>query len=394
MQIVSLREHGKISLLLLVCLALGTRLARPAAGDIDVQLVADNIPFLVDIENAGDGSGRLFLVQQRGQIVIYDGSQVLRTPFLDLNNRVLCCGERGLLGLAFHPNYANNGYFFVNYIDQSGNTVIERYQASANPSLADPNSGRTLLTQQQPYSNHKGGQLRFGPDGFLYIALGDGGSGGDPLNNGQSLDTLLGKLLRIDVDRGNTYAIPPGNPFANTVGARGEIWDYGFRNPWRFSFDRGTGDLFIGDVGEALREEIDFESAGNGGKNYGWRLMEGSHCYEPPVNCNSGSLVLPILEYSHTFGCAVIGGFRYRGKLLAAHIGTYFYSDWCSGRIWGATNTDGTWTATQLLDSSLSVTTFGEDEDGELYVSNYGSNGGLYRLVPAAKKRGGQLTSQ
>jgi len=373
----------RLFLIFLVGLA-GFGFPHPAAAAIDVQLVAGGIDFLVGIEHAGDQNGRLFLVQQSGKILIYDGSQVLATPFLDLTNLVLFSGEQGLLGLAFHPNYSSNGFFYLDYVNQSGNTVIARYHASPGSNVADPNSGQILLTQQQPFSNHKGGQLRFGPDGFLYIALGDGGSGGDPFNNGQSLDTLLGKLLRIDVDSGSPYAIPPSNPFVNTPGARGEIWAYGLRNPWRFSFDRQTGDLFIADVGQNLWEEIDFEPANSGGKNYGWRRMEGFHCYDPSSGCQSLSLTLPILEYSHSVGCSITGGFRYRGSLLADHVGTYFFSDYCSGRIWGATlNADGSWKATQLLESGLNVTTFGEDPNGEIYLSHYAMNGALYRLVPA-----------
>ena len=347
--------------------------------------MAGGIPFLVGIEHAGDGSGRLFLVSQPGRILIYDGTQVLPTPFLDLSSLVLCCGEQGLLGLAFHPSYTNNGFLYVNYINRSGNTVIARYHASADPNVADPGSGTILLTQQQPFANHNGGQLRFGPDRFLYIALGDGGSGGDPLNSGQSLSTLLGKLLRIDVDSGSPYAIPASNPFVNTAGALGEIWAPGLRNPWRFSFDRQTGDLFIGDVGQNLWEEIDFQAGGGGGNNYGWRRMEGLHCFDPSTGCNPGSLTLPILEYPHSLGCSVIGGFRYRGALLPGHAGTYFFADLCSGRIWGATpNAGGAWSATQLLDTNLTITTFGEDAGGEIYLSHYASNGELYRLVSPA----------
>jgi glucose/arabinose dehydrogenase len=357
-----------------------------AHAAVDVQLVASGLPYIVGIEHAGDASGRLFLVSQSGQIVIYDGTQVLPTPFLDLSSLVLFDGEQGLLGLAFHPSYTSNGLFFLNYINTSGQTVIARYRVSANPNVADPSSQTILLTENQPFANHNGGQLRFGPDGFLYIALGDGGSGGDPLNDGQRLDTILGKLLRIDVNSGSPYAIPPSNPFVSTPGARGEIWAYGLRNPWRFSFDRQTGDLFIADVGQNLWEEVDYQlGASHGGENYGWRLMEGRHCYNPSSECNNGSLTLPIVEYSHTLGCSVTGGFRYRGSLLTDLAGAYFFADYCSGRIWSAKqNPDGTWSATMQLRSSLTITTFGEDPNGELYVSDHGTNGHLYRLVPAS----------
>ncbi|HEV8717484.1 MAG TPA: PQQ-dependent sugar dehydrogenase, partial [Candidatus Binatia bacterium] len=296
-----------------------------------------------------------------------------------------CCGERGLLGLAFHPRYRSNGLFYVNYTNTQGNTVIACYQVSKNPNVADPQSARVLLTIRQPFSNHNGGQLQFGPDGYLYIGTGDGGSGGDPQNNGQSLRTLLGKILRIDVNRGFRYAIPRDNPFVREPEARREIWAFGFRNPWRFSFDRLTGDMFIGDVGQAQWEEIDFQRASSkGGENYGWRLMEGKHCFNPSTNCNPGRLTLPILEYSHSLGCAVTGGYRYRGTQLPQLFGSYLYGDLCTGLIWKATKANnGQWITTVLLDSPYVITTFGEDEDGELYLAHYAQNatGAIYRFV-------------
>jgi glucose/arabinose dehydrogenase len=356
--------------------------AIPAYAGIQLSLVAAGIPNLVDIEHAGDS--RLFLVDQAGRILVFDGTIVQTTPFLDISDLVLFSGEQGLLGLAFHPSYQSNGYFYLNYVNNAGETVIARYRVSANPNVADPGSASILLTQAQPFSNHKGGQLRFGPDGFLYIALGDGGSGGDPQNNGQRLDTLLGKLLRIDVDAATPYAIPAGNPFDGTAGARPEIWAYGLRNPWRFSFDRLTGDIFIADVGQGSWEEIDFEPAAGAGRNYGWRRMEGTHCFTPSSNCTDGSLVLPILEYPHSLGCSVTGGFRYRGTAVAGHHGTYFFADYCTGRIWGATaNPDGSWSATELLDTAHSIATFGEDASGNLYLSHYDDLGQLYRIVPS-----------
>jgi glucose/arabinose dehydrogenase len=358
-----------------VALALASR-----AAALDVQIVASGIPYLVDIQHAGDS--RLFLVSQAGRIHVWDGAQVLPTAFLDLSAIVRFNGEQGLLGLAFHPQYVKNGFFYVNYVNTGGSTVIARYSVSGNPNVADPQSGSPVLTQAQPFTNHKGGQLRFGSDGYLYVALGDGGSSGDPQNNGQRLNTLLGKMLRLDVDGGSPYVIPATNPFVNTIGARGEIWSYGLRNPWRFSFDRATREMFIADVGQGAWEEINVEPAGTGGRNYGWRLMEGTHCFTPATNCNNGSLTLPILEYSHSFGCSVTGGFRYRGSAMAAYAGAYIYGDFCSGRIWTAfRNSDGTWTAIERRDTSLSITTFGEDAAGELYVSNYGASGQLYRLT-------------
>jgi glucose/arabinose dehydrogenase len=386
-----------------VCiLAFGS--GRPAAAAIELQLVASNVPYIVGIEDARDDSGRLFLVSQTGRILIHDGTHVLPDAFLDISSLVRFDGEQGLLGLAFHPSYPANGLFYVHYTDRSGSTVVARYQVSSNPNVADPRSAATLLTQRQPFTNHKGGRLAFGPDGLLYIGLGDGGSGGDPMNNGQRLDTILGKLLRIEVNSGSPYGIPASNPFVGVSGARAEIWAYGLRNPWRFAFDRDTGDLIIADVGQGAWEEIDFQpAAATGGQNYGWGLMEGRHCFNPTTNCNPGSLTFPILEYSHLLGCSVTGGFRYRGALLADHIGTYFFADYCTGRIWGATqDAQGEWTATQLLVTNVTVTTFGESSNGEIVLSHYGANGQLYRLMPGASTpvltvaksgAGGRITS-
>jgi glucose/arabinose dehydrogenase len=378
----------------LLLLVAAMALARPVDAAIDLQLVASNVPYVVGIERAAGGApGRLFLVSQDGVIRIFDGSQVLATAFLDISGLVTFDGEQGLLGLAFDPNYASNGFFYVNYIDrarpqlQSGDTVIARYHVSADPNVADPNSATVVLTQTQPYQNHNGGQLRFGPDGFLYIALGDGGSGGDPENRAQNLSTLLGKLLRIDVTSASPYAVPAGNPFVGTVGARPEIRAYGLRNPWRVSFDRMTGDLWVADVGQNLWEEVNLQPAGNGGANYGWRLMEATHCYNPQTHCNPGTLTLPVMEYSHSLGCSVTGGFRYRGSALPAYVGTYFFSDYCSGRIWGAAFSGGAWRATQLLAPGLNVATFGEDAAGELYVGSYAQLGALYRIVSSAASR-------
>jgi glucose/arabinose dehydrogenase len=292
-----------------------------------------------------------------------------------------------LLGVAFHPDYAANGYFYVNYTRQGdGATVIARYQRSvANPDLADLASAQILLTIAQPYSNHNGGQLRFGPDGYLYIGTGDGGSANDPQNRAQDLGTLLGKMLRIDVNTGAPYAVPAGNPFVNdgNPGTLGEIWAYGLRNPWRFSFDRSTGDLFIGDVGQDAWEEIDFQAAGTGaGANYGWRVMEGAHCtgLGGGPACFDPSLTPPILEYGHDVGCSVTGGYRYRGAASPALAGYYLYADYCSGRMWGATwSGAGPWTTVQLLQTGFSVSTFGEDEAGEIYVAAH-NTGVMYRI--------------
>lgn len=342
----------------------------------------------VSITHAGDDSGRLFLTLQGGQIAIYDSAQLLSTPFLDITPLVSCCGERGLLSVAFHPHYRTNGFFYINYTNTAGDTVIARYTVSDNPDVADPLSGRVLLTIPQPFSNHNGGQLQFGPDGYLYIGMGDGGGAGDPQNNAQNLGSLLGKLLRLDVDSQFPYATPPTNPFVGTAGARPEVWALGLRNPWRFSFDRLTGDLFVGDVGQGSWEEVDFASASSGGgQNYGWRRMEGTHCFNPATACNNGALTLPILEYNHgendSVGCAIVGGYRYRGTGIPQLSGMYVYSDFCSGRIWGAIpDSAGNWTATELLDTGTPITTFGEDQTGELYYADY--TGTLSRVVNAA----------
>ncbi|MDR4507535.1 MAG: PQQ-dependent sugar dehydrogenase [Candidatus Brocadiaceae bacterium] len=357
------------------------------AGQIGIEPVATNLALPVSITHAGDGSGRLFISLQNGTVVIFDGDQVLTVPFLDIRQRVSCCGEQGLLSVAFHPNYITNGYFFVNYTNKEGDTVIERYRVSDNPNSADQDSAELILTIPQPFSNHNGGQLKFGPDGYLYIGMGDGGSGGDPENNAQNLGTLLGKMLRIDVDNAAPFAIPPNNPFVNNPKARDEIWAFGLRNPWRFSFDRITGDLFISDVGQNRWEEANFQMANSsGGENYGWRLMEGNHCFNPQTDCNNdGSLVIPIVEYDHSLGCSITGGYRYRGKKIQKLDGIYVYGDFCSGRIWGAKE-DGNkkWKTSELLDTDFSISTFGEDEEGELYFAHYSkANGTIYRICPA-----------
>ncbi|MEW5958791.1 MAG: PQQ-dependent sugar dehydrogenase [Chloroflexota bacterium] len=359
----------------------------------DVQITLDplaggfNAP--VQVTHAGDGSGRLFVVEQSGRIRIIDSNgTVLSTPFLNLSSLVSCCGgEQGLLGLAFHPNYETNGYFYVNYTRSSdGDTVIARYQVSANPQVADPGSAFTLLTIDQPYDNHNGGQLLFGPnDGYLYIGMGDGGSGGDPQNRAQNIDSLLGKMLRIDVNGGPPYSIPATNPYANSAGAD-EIWALGLRNPWRFSFDRANGDLYIGDVGQGEWEEVSFQAAGTpGGVNFGWRCREGAHNYNFSGNCGSLTLTDPIAEYNHNEGGnAVTGGFVYRGPLFANMAGRYFFADYGFGKIWSIYQTGPTgWSNKELeLDTTFAISAFGEDEAGELYVVGY-SNGIIYHLTDA-----------
>jgi len=367
---------NKVLWLGLLCLVVSVASAGPALAALQFQAIATGLTNPIGITHAGDNSGRLFITLQGGQIVIFDGAQVLATPFLDIQSLIGSgVGEQGLLGLAFHPNYETNGFFYVNYTNHKGNTVVARYHVSAAPNIANPASRRIILRQTQPFANHNGGQLQFGPDGFLYIGLGDGGSGGDPGNRAQRLSTLLGKILRIDVDGRRPYTIPPSNPFVGTPRARPEIWAYGLRNPWRFSFDRRTGNLFIGDVGQNLFEEIDFQRASSrGGENYGWRRMEGRHCFEPLVGCNDGTLKLPIVVYSHNLGCAVIGGYVYRGSAIPQLRGRYLFGDFCSGLIWGARFVRGRgWTRSMLQDTNALIAAFGEDQNGELYFTDLGT---------------------
>jgi glucose/arabinose dehydrogenase len=340
------------------------------------------------VANAGDGSGRLFVVEQGGRIFVVEDGQRLETPFLDLTQLVSRDAnqsgytERGLLGLAFHPDYENNGQFFVNYTDLNGDTVIARYNVSADdPNVADPDSAVTLLTHDQPFANHNGGQLAFGPDGYLYIGLGDGGSGGDPQNNAQNLSNLLGKILRIDVDT-EPYTIPADNPFVDSADAAPEIWVYGLRNPWRFSFDSETGDLYVGDVGQNMWEEVNYLPSGTpGGENLGWRIYEGLHPYsgeEAPAD-----LVMPVAEYDHSKGVSITSGYVYRGQSIPDLQGVFLYGDFGYGTIWYLYQDDsGTWqNGVYKNNTGLTISSFGVDEAGELYVVNYG--GSLLRFEPA-----------
>lgn len=336
----------------------------------------------VGIIQADDGSNRLFVVEQAGRSIVFENSEntAASNVFLDISDRVLYGGEQGLLGLAFHPNYIETGYFYVNYVaDNPRRTIIARYSVMSNdPDQADPNSEVALLEINQPFSNHNGGQLTFGGDGYLCIGLGDGGSGGDPLGHAQNRASLLGKILRIDVDSpsaGRNYGIPADNPFAgNTLGYREEIYAYGFRNPWRFSFDQATGKLWVGDVGQSQREEIDLVAKG---KNYGWNIMEGNLCFSPSTGCNQTGLELPVWEYGHDEGNAIIGGYTYRGSTLTSLDGAYIYGDYGSGKIW-ALQGDGTFVNTLLVDTTLSITSFGLDENSELYFTAF--DGKIYKL--------------
>jgi glucose/arabinose dehydrogenase len=339
----------------------------------------------VDIVNAHDGSGRVFLVQQTGQIRVVKNGALLATPFLDLSGVTTANGEQGLLGLVFHPQFSTNRQFFVNYTRTSdGATVVARYTVpTAGSDTADPASAQVLLVIAQPYTNHNGGSVRFGPDGYLYVGMGDGGSANDPQGRAQDKTTLLGKILRIDVDHGSPYAIPPGNPYANGVGGLPEIFAIGLRNPWRFSFDRNTGDFWIGDVGQDAVEEIDLLPAGTGaGANLGWRVMEGNQCtgLSGPVACNDPSLTMPVITYTHSFGCSVTGGYLYRGAQVPSLAGKYVYGDFCSGVLWAASKVGSTWTPAQVGGTTFQITAFGEDEGGELYFTDY-ANGDIYKFA-------------
>ena len=338
----------------------------------------------VGVTNARDGSGNLYVVEQGGRILLVKNGALQATPFLDISDRVLSIGEQGLLGLAFPPGYATKRYFYVYYTRPVDNNVVSRFRLTVNPDAADPDSEEMLIATPQPFSNHNGGQIAFGPDGFLYISKGDGGSGGDPFNNAQNPASLLGKLLRIDVesaaDPGLLYAVPPTNPFAQTAGFRGEIWALGLRNPWRFSFDRQTGDLYIGDVGQGSFEEVDFQPAESpGGENYGWRIMEGAHCFGDPA-CSQAGLVLPVAEYDHGQGCSITGGFVYRGTAYPRMQGIYLYADFCTGNFWGLKRDGAAWQNALLLSESRNVSSFGEDEEGNLFVADR-SNGLVLEIV-------------
>jgi glucose/arabinose dehydrogenase len=348
------------------------------------------------------GDARIFIGVKGGRIRILKNGALLTTPFLDIGTQVSSSSEQGLLGVAFHPDYASNGYFYVNYTDNGGDTVVSRFSVSADPDLADPGSESVILTQAQPFDNHNGGDLHFGPDGYLYVFFGDGGSANDPSCNAQDLGTWLGKILRIDVDAGAPYGIPPDNPFVGVPGALPEIYHLGLRNPWRNSFDRLTGDLYIGDVGQDLREEISFAPAGVGGLNFGWKVMEGTRCAGmggcPPLPpCNDPAYELPITELLHANGSfAITGGYVYRGCAIPSEQGRYFFSDFADARIRSLEYDPLTGTISNLQDrtaelapgSGLSIVTiasFGEDGFGELLIVDHSAmnNGEVYKMVPA-----------
>lgn len=384
---------------LTVMVAAGSLLATaPAAVALQTERVASGLNRPVFV-TAPPGDDRLFIVEQRGVIRILHQGGVLPAPFLDIDALIpdpSNFDERGLLGLAFDPAFAENGRFYVNYISNGIDTVIARYLVSqGDPNVADPLSAEILLTIDQPFNNHNGGTIAFSPvDGYLYIGMGDGGSGGDPQQRAQNPQELLGKYLRIDVSGASGYTVPADNPFVGNPAYRPEIWAAGVRNPYRWSFDRLTGDMWIADVGQDNWEEIDFEPAGGGGGfNYGWDIMEGLHCFEPPSGCDQTGLVLPIHEYSHGAGCSITGGYAYRGAAIPALAGTYFFADYCTNKIWslrydGSTVTEFTDRTAELAPGGGlaigSISGFGEDGAGELYIVDRGTTttGEVYKILP------------
>lgn len=359
-----------------------------AIPDVSLDPLPDRFASPVHLWNAGDGSGRLFVVEQAGTIRIIRNGHVVQTPFLDIRDRVDSGGEKGLLSVSFHPKFKQSGLLYVDYTSREGglHTVISEFKVTRDPDAADPDSERILLTILQPYANHNGGQTAFGPDGFLYVGMGDGGAGNDPQDRGQNTNELLGKILRLDVDRkqgGREYGIPADNPYASGVG-RPEIFAIGMRNPWRFSFDPVTGLLFVADVGQDNWEEIDVVERG---KNYGWRVMEGNHC-TPGVdrNCNTRGYERPILEYAHPDGISITGGFVYRGTAIPALCGVYVYSDWGSGWVRGLRYDPASRRVTQQRQivggaGAGHPSSFGVDEAGEVYVVDLG--GRIFKITPA-----------
>ena len=365
-----------------------TRERAPLAESVKLTTVASGFELPVYLTHAGDGSGRLFLVERTGRIwALKDGWRAPR-PFLDLSDLITeldftpLTQEQGLLGLAFHPQFSSNGYLYVHYTDQAGAVVVARYEVeSENHGSADAESAKLIFTLPQPFKAHNGGQLAFGPDGYLYISLGDGGDANDQLDAGQNLQMLLATIIRIDVDSGDPYAIPPDNPFVGDPAALDEIWAYGLRNPWRFSFDRATGDLYISDVGQHTWEEFNFQKADSpGGENYGWAAYEGSRPFKGGPAPNHAA---PFYEYDHSLGCAAIGGYVYRGAAIPDLQAVYISGDWCSGRIFASwRDHELEWHTLEMTRAELAVNSFGEDEAGEIYLVD--NDGTLFRLDPAA----------
>jgi glucose/arabinose dehydrogenase len=358
----------------------------PEEVRLGLRPVAEGLSAPLLVTSPDDATGRLFVVEQTGTIRVLDGGRLLPEPFLDIRDRLVSGGEQGLLGLAFHPAFAANGRLFVDYTDLDGDTVVSEFRVSGSDAeRADAASERVLLRIDQPFANHNGGNLVFGPDGYLYVGTGDGGSAGDPFGNGQRLDTLLGKLLRIDVDEeggGAEYAIPPDNPFVGREGARPEIWAYGLRNPWRFTFDRETGDLWIGDVGQGAWEEIDRLGPDEAGANLGWNVMEGAACFSPSSGCDGSGITPPVAVYGHDEGCSVTGGFVYRGSRWPELEGAYLFADYCSGTIWGLDAARPEHPSV-LLQTGRTISSFGQDASGELYVTDLGGGTVLRVVAPS-----------
>jgi glucose/arabinose dehydrogenase len=355
----------------------------PSSTRLRLERVADGFRDPTMIAVAGDGSGRLFVTERPGRISVIEGGQRRDAAFLDITGRVGSRGqEQGLLSVAFHPRYVENKWLYVNYTDLQGTTVISRFTVSEDGSAVDPGSEHVLLTIAQPAANHNGGLLVFGPDGFLYVGMGDGGGAGDQFRNAQNRATLLGKMLRLDVDRGDTYEVPPDNPFVNTPEAAPEVFAYGLRNPWRFAFDGPTGELYIADVGQNRYEWVHHQNAGTvGGQNYGWPIVEGFHCYPSGEGCDRAGLETPIAEYGHDRGCSVSGGFVYRGQMYSQVQGVYFFADFCSGRVWALDwSAEAGWRQTEIANTGMTISTFGQDENNELYLATFDS-GAVYRVV-------------
>ncbi len=366
-----------------------------AAVALTVQEITSGLSNPIFVTFAPGDSLRLFIVEQGGEIKILKDGNLLGTSFLNIQSKVLSGGERGLLGLAFHPQYQLNGFFFVNYTDNSGNTVVSKFSVSANPDIADFSSEVIILTQAQPFSNHNGGMIAFGPnDGYLYIGFGDGGDSNDPNNNGQNMSTLLGKMVRIDIEGASPYSIPEDNPFSLATDTAREIWVSGLRNPWRFSFDRTNGNLFIADVGQNESEEIDVvTNSSNGGQNFGWRLKEASNCFIPSTNCDpTAKLTDPIYEYVHggsPHRCSVTGGYVYRGCAIPELTGAYIFGDFCSGDIWsfqfdGEAIFDFLDLSNDLNISIFQLSSFGEDYYGEIYLTLL-NDGKVFKIIPVGE---------
>jgi glucose/arabinose dehydrogenase len=357
----------------------------PVIPKLSLQFVIGGLVQATNVEHAPGGeSGRLYITEKRGLIKVHDQGQMESSTFLDISGKVRNLGELGLIGLVFDPNFASNQYFYVYYNRASDKAaVIARYQANADGLTAKSDSESIILIQPKPYDNHNGGQLAFGPDGYLYIAFGDGGSGGDPHGNGQNLGTWLGKMLRVDVNGTRPYAVPADNPFVSTAGAKPEIWALGLRNPWRFSFDKQNGKLIIGDVGQNKFEEINVTDKGEGGLNFGWRCMEGNESYNP-TGCQAASAYEPpVLAYGLVEGrCSITGGYAYRGSKVVGFGGRYIYGDYCTGEIWSINYEDPKPEPRLEVRSTMNISTFGQDGDGELYAMEYRDGGGvLYKIV-------------